>query len=65
MTHKEIDFFGVYVAPIALDILVAAVLFAPLRLALSRIGIERFVWHRPLFETAVYVMLLAIVELGT
>jgi hypothetical protein len=64
MTHKEIDFFGVYVAPIALDILIAAALFGPVRVALTWIGIERFVWHRPLFETAVYVMLLAIIELG-
>ena len=56
---REIDLLGVYVPPAWADILVAIVLFAPLKLALDRLGADRFVWHRPLFDVSLFACTLS------
>jgi hypothetical protein len=54
----EIDIFGVLVPALLLWLLLTSVLCAMLCPVLQRTGLYRFVWHRALFELAVYVCLL-------
>jgi protein AaeX len=61
----EFDIYGVY---FPLFIVVAVIAFV-LQLAVKRLfaslGVYRFVWHRPLFDLAIYVILLgAVTALG-
>jgi hypothetical protein len=54
----EIDVFGVLVPALLLWLLVTFALCAMLRPVLQRTGLYRFVWHRALFDLAVFVCLL-------
>lgn len=54
----EIDIFGVLAPSLLLWLVVAYGLLALLRAILERAGIYRAVWHRALFDLAVYVCLL-------
>ncbi len=45
--------------------LVAGIIWLVLRFALSRADLYRFVWHPPLFNTALYVILLSLVVVAT
>jgi hypothetical protein len=54
----EIDVFGVLVPTLLLWLLVTFALCAMLRPVLQRTGLYRFVWHRALFDLAVFVCLL-------
>jgi hypothetical protein len=65
MSFTEINLFGVYVAPAAIILSVAALAFAMLRRATDRFGVLRKVWHPALFEMAVYVILLYAITLWT
>ncbi len=60
---KEVDVFGVYVAPFAAYLFWAFLLFIPLRWWLDRIEIQKHVWHRPLFDTAAFIILLSVIGL--
>ena len=56
----EFDIYGVYVPAFAVFAAIAFVL----QLAIKRLfvcGVYRFVWHRALFDLAIYVILLAVV----
>ncbi len=57
MSFTEVDLFGVYVAPAATIIVLAALAFGLLRRAAAGLGVLRLVWHPALFEVAVYVIL--------
>jgi hypothetical protein len=57
----EIDIFGVFVPAVLVLMLIAYVLSLVVRMVFGRIGLYRFVWHRSVFDLAVYVMLLGIV----
>jgi hypothetical protein len=59
MSFREIDLFGVYVAPASLLLIGAWLVMIGLRLAAIRIGLLRLVWHPALFEFALYVVVLA------
>jgi hypothetical protein len=63
MSYRELDLFGVYVAPIAPMIIGSWVLLIPLRRLASRSGLLRLVWHPALFLGAVYLVLLAVIVL--
>lgn len=57
--------FGFYLPPIMLWAVLALVPFLVLRLALQGFGLYRFVWHRALFNVALYVLVLGgLVYLG-
>jgi hypothetical protein len=56
---KEVDLLGVYLPPMLAYLAVTAVLWLVLRHLLRRLGAYRWVWHRPLFDTALFVILLA------
>ena len=64
MRFAEIDLFGVYVAPIALLMVVAWVATIGLRRLAVRVGLLHRVWHPALFVFAVYVIVLAAMTLG-
>jgi hypothetical protein len=54
----EVDIYGVFVTPLVLWLIIALPISAILRRLLSRLGIYRFVWHRPLFDLALTVIVL-------
>ncbi len=60
----ELDIYGVFIPTLGAMALVAFVLNAILRRLLARIGFYRLVWHRPLFDAAMYVCLLSVMTLS-
>lgn len=54
----EIDIAGVLVPALLLWLIVAYGLSILLRLLLQRIGFYRLVWHRALFDLAIYACIL-------
>jgi Protein of unknown function (DUF1656) len=55
---SEVNIYGIFVAPILLWMAAALVVSALVRRALGRLGVYRFVWHRPLFDLALLVIVL-------
>ena len=61
---REIDLLGVYLSPMV-GLSVAAVLaWIVLRLVLRRVGAYRLLWHPPLFDAALFVIVLAGIVAG-
>ncbi|QJP17350.1 DUF1656 domain-containing protein [Starkeya sp. ORNL1] len=54
----SISFFGFYLPPLLLWASVALIPYVLARWAIGRAGLYRFVWHRPLFNLALYVLIL-------
>jgi Protein of unknown function (DUF1656) len=54
----EIDIYGVLVPALLLWLVVAYALSAVLRRLMQRFGLYRLVWHRALFDFALFVCLL-------
>jgi protein AaeX len=63
MRFSEINFFGVYVAPISILIVAAWIVTIVLRRVADRYGLLSFVWHPALFVFAVYTILLSSIVL--
>ncbi|MGE7417348.1 DUF1656 domain-containing protein [Methylobacterium tarhaniae] len=57
----EFDLYGVFVPSLAAWMLLAFLVSLPLRRLLAWTGFYRLVWHRPLFDLALYVALLGAV----
>jgi hypothetical protein len=57
----EIDVVGVFVPALLLLMLIAYLVNLAIRTALARVGFYRFVWHRSLFDMALYVIVLGLV----
>jgi hypothetical protein len=57
----EISIGGVFVPSLLIWALIAFVLNVVLRRILHAAGFYRLVWHRPLFDAALFVILLAVV----
>jgi len=53
----EFDIYGVFVPSLLVYAIVALLLELLLRRGLNAIGFYRFVWHRPLFDLALVVIL--------
>jgi len=53
----EIDIYGVLFPPLLVWLGLALILSAGVRLLLTRLRLYRFVWHRPLFDLAILVIL--------
>jgi hypothetical protein len=64
MHFFEINLFGVYVAPIAIIVVVAWVVLLPVRRLANRFGLLRHVWHPALFEFAVYLIIVSLIVLA-
>jgi hypothetical protein len=54
----ELDIGGVFVPGLLIAAAVAFLVSIPIRRLLARIGFYRLVWHRALFDLALYVVLL-------
>ncbi len=63
----EFDLFGIYLPPLMPACMIAWPLTLLLYRALNRVGFYRFVWHRPMVNLALFVLVLgaAIFGLGT
>ncbi len=57
----QIDLFGVLLPSLMLWLVITYAIGALLRPLLERAGMYRFVWHRALFDLALYVCLLGVV----
>lgn len=57
----EFDVYGVYFPIFVVFAGVAFLLQLVLKRLFDRLNVYRFVWHRPLFDLAVYVILLGVV----
>jgi hypothetical protein len=53
-----VEFVGFYLPPLMLWAAGAIIPFVILRWLLERFGLYRFVWHRSLFNLALYVLLM-------
>jgi hypothetical protein len=58
----EIDLFGVLLPPLLVWVGLAFLVSALLRWALGRIGAYRFIWHRPLFDFLLLVILTGLIS---
>ncbi|MCQ4308187.1 DUF1656 domain-containing protein [Pseudomonas stutzeri] len=54
----HLNIYGVYVPVLLMLMLAAYLLKSLLGVALARLGLYRWVWHPPLFNLALYVMML-------
>jgi protein AaeX len=63
MKFTEINFLGIYVAPIALIMTAAWSLFVVFRRTTDRFNLLRHVWHPALFELSVYIIFIYCVTL--
>jgi protein AaeX len=63
MRFVEIDFLGVYVAPISVMLVLAWVITIVLRRIAARFGLLSHVWHPALFVFAVYLIALSSIVL--
>lgn len=54
----ELDILGVFVPALLAWVLLALLLAGLLRRAFDRLGLYRHVWHPPLFNAALFVLLL-------
>jgi hypothetical protein len=57
---QDVEFVGFYLPPLLLWAGCAVIPFLIIRRLMERIGIYRFVWHRPLFNLALYVLLVGV-----
>ena len=60
---KEVNIFGIYVAPFAAYLFWSLLIFVPLRMGLDRIEAHRWFWHRRLLEVAIFLIILSLVGL--
>ena len=56
--RSEVDLFGVYLPPLLFVTVLAWLLTVLLSRVLNRLGAYRLVWHRPLVNVALYVIVL-------
>jgi hypothetical protein len=59
--NGEFDIYGVYFPAFAAFAGIAFLLLMVIKRPLDAIGFYRLVWHRALFELAIYVILLGVV----
>ncbi len=63
MMLKEVNVCGIYFAPFVVYALFAYLIFVPVRIWLDRINVNQWFWHRALFDTSIFVIILSIVGL--
>jgi hypothetical protein len=60
---KEINLEGVFVAPFVGFLFFALLIFIPVRILFDRYEIQRWVWHRQLFDISVFIIILSLIGL--
>ena len=62
--RPDIDIYGVFLPTLGAIAFAAYLLNSVLRRVLASVGFYRLVWHRPLFDTAMYFCLLGAIALS-
>jgi len=62
--RPDIDIYGVFIPTLGAIAFAAYLLNSVLRRVLASVGFYRLVWHRPLFDTAMYFCLLGDIALS-
>ena len=57
----EIDIYGVFLPAVLILMLVSYLRCLVVTRLFARVGLYRFVWHRSIFDLAIYVIVLGIV----
>lgn len=60
----EINIYGVLFPPLLIWAGIALLLSAILRRAIIALGLHRFIWHRPLFDLCLLVILTGLISLA-
>ncbi|MEN3929482.1 DUF1656 domain-containing protein [Microvirga sp. W0021] len=60
---KELDIFGILVAPLALYISIGVLLFIIVKRLIRYFHLERYIWHSSLFDVTLFVLLISVVTL--
>ena len=55
---RETNLFGIYLSPLLVYILVAGLIYAPIRAVLTRFRLFRWTWNPPLVEMGLFVCIL-------
>ena len=55
----EFDLSGIFLSPVLISAVIALVLSILLRRGLARVGVYGMVWHPPLFDAALFVIVWA------
>jgi hypothetical protein len=59
--YKEIDIAGIYLPPLLVCLVVAGVFYVPIHHAFNRMAMHHKVWNQPIFEMALFTLLLGMV----
>jgi Protein of unknown function (DUF1656) len=62
---NELDIYGIFLPALFAWMLIAFVVSVALRRILAWSGFYRFIWYRPLFDIALYVVLVGTIVLLT
>ena len=57
----EIDIYGVFLPAVLVLMLVSYLFCLVITRVFARVGLYRFVWHRSIFDLAIYVIVLGVV----
>ncbi|MFK4441680.1 undecaprenyl pyrophosphate phosphatase UppP [Caballeronia udeis] len=57
----EIDIYGVYLPAVLVLMLVSYLFCLIVTRVFARVGLYRFIWHRSIFDLAIYVIVLGVV----
>jgi len=60
---KEINIGGIYIAPIAGDLLIACLLYVVIGHYLRGAAMERRIWHPQLFRLCIFIIILSVLTL--
>jgi hypothetical protein len=60
---KEINLDGIFISPFAGWLAWALLIFWGVRHVFDRYAIQRWVWHRPLFDISIFVIILSVIGL--
>jgi hypothetical protein len=60
----DLNIFGVYVTPFVPMAIASALITVSLLRVADRFSFTRHVWHSPLFNSAVYVIVLSLIVIG-
>jgi hypothetical protein len=58
----EIDLFGVFLPPLLVWVVIAQLIGTVIHRVLAAYGLYRYVWHRPLFDFSLLVILTGLVS---
>ncbi len=59
----EVDLFGVLLPPLLVWLAIALLLSTLVRRVLAWAGLYRYVWHRPLFDFALLILMTGLVSM--